>query len=555
MKKGISLIVLVITIVISLILVSVIVVNLVNDDVTNRAFEVKFKTNTKSYQDQLEMYISSKKTQAAINGQEYNPTTDVNLTIANAIPNMNEIDKTKYDIISGKLVYKGTDVLTQKLVEEVGVINGVSYNKNKGVNKPLIPSGTGINAITYSGTTPVNVSDPTTDTWYSYTASTLNNTNKNWANMRTADGSIWVWIPRYAYKITSGYRGQGINTNTVDYYGTIDVKFLIGTSNISTDGIMCFKDNSADNNYIVHPAFTFDGIELDGIWVAKYKARSSVAVLVDNDLSPDIVINDTSSTWFRLNISNMFKKAREMETRSIYGFSNVSPSISIDGVDTVKNGIDTHMMKNTEWGAVAYLTTSQYGLKHNTYSLDFGNYYKIYKNELTTPYFGFLSTTGNIYGVYQMTGVNEEFVSAVYKNSNTNSIYGLDSEGALLKNSVDKYKDIYMTTDLYNREQTIIGRKAVYGDATTEVMVETEYSPGNIGREFWYRDAFFLPYSANGDFISRGGHSNGVSTSESSGSGGNSLSTYLIGIYASSYQYGGIGSKTFRPVLLVNNEL
>ena len=34
--------------------------------------------------------------------------------------------------------------------------------------------------------------------WYSYE-------NKKWANAETQDGSMWVWIPRYAYRINSEY--------------------------------------------------------------------------------------------------------------------------------------------------------------------------------------------------------------------------------------------------------------------------------------------------------------------------------------------------------------
>ena len=34
--------------------------------------------------------------------------------------------------------------------------------------------------------------------WYDYD-------KKQWANAKTLDGSYWVWIPRYAYKITSGF--------------------------------------------------------------------------------------------------------------------------------------------------------------------------------------------------------------------------------------------------------------------------------------------------------------------------------------------------------------
>ena len=58
------------------------------------------------------------------------------------------------------------------------------------------------------GMTPIKFTEPTSttmgsieetnwsdDTWYDYS-------QKRWANTKSADGSMWVWIPRYAYKIT-----------------------------------------------------------------------------------------------------------------------------------------------------------------------------------------------------------------------------------------------------------------------------------------------------------------------------------------------------------------
>ena len=94
--------------------------------------------------------------------------------------------------------------------------------------------------------------------------------------MQTEDGSMWVWIPRFAYKIT----GE-----------TIDVKFLIGTTDNYYDGDQIKTaqrqktesqtiDSTAD--YTVHPAFTNETSinfanggwdkEISGIWVAKFEA-------------------------------------------------------------------------------------------------------------------------------------------------------------------------------------------------------------------------------------------------------------------------------------------
>ena len=42
----------------------------------------------------------------------------------------------------------------------------------------------------------VTVTSDNQDNWYDYE-------NQKWANTKTQDGSYWVWIPRYAYKIES----------------------------------------------------------------------------------------------------------------------------------------------------------------------------------------------------------------------------------------------------------------------------------------------------------------------------------------------------------------
>ena len=64
------------------------------------------------------------------------------------------------------------------------------------------------------------------------------------------------------------------------------------------------------------------------------------------------------------------------------------------------------MIKNMEWGAVAYLKQSQYGLEdvdiainnNGTTYYTGGGASNAYKDNITQ------STTGNIYGVYDMSG-------------------------------------------------------------------------------------------------------------------------------------------------------
>ena len=547
-RRGISLIVLVITIIIMIILATAIILSLNGGHIIEKAGEAKTNNNILSMKEKYNMLLAEK----MLKGESISEFS------AKEKEGILGDYEGKVDIVFGNLMITGvvSDDERNELKKQ-GIPDSTNYNSNKKVNKPLLPEGNSISAISWpSGVE--TTADSNTDTWYNYASSATDNNNKNWANMKTADGSYWVWIPRYAYKITSGYRGEGIAEDSTEYYGTIDVKFLIGTSDVATDGTKCVRGNLAGSKYVVHPAFTFGDVELEGIWVAKYKARSSVDVTEFDDTTPDIIINNEKTMWQKMNIGNMFTKCREMETKPIYGWNNVSSGINSDSTDTTNNKIDTHMMKNTEWGAVAYLTTSNYGLKHNKVVVS-GSYSNIYKNELTKPYYGYPSTSGNIYGIYQMTGVNSEYVVALTKNTTTGSIYGADELCNSLKMANEKYKNMYLTKDIGNTSETIIGRKAVYGDATTEVMIERLNQYNNIIRSLWYRDGIYLQYSdRGGNFITRGGHSKGVSYSDDNSSG-NSLSTYLIGLYASSYAIGGyrqyVGMNSFRPVLLVNSSI
>lgn len=62
-------------------------------------------------------------------------------------------------------------------------------------------------------------------------------------------------------------------------------------------------------------------------------------------------------------VGNFFTASRNMETNNRYGWGT-------DG-----KGFDTHFMKNTEWGAIAYLTHSDYGNDHEVWLNNSSKYY------------------------------------------------------------------------------------------------------------------------------------------------------------------------------------
>ncbi len=250
--------------------------------------------------------------------------------------------------------------------------------------------------------------------WYEYGTTydeTNDTTTKRWANAQTEDGSMWVWIPRFAYKIT----GE-----------TIDVKFLIGTSNnyydeegnIQTAQRQKTTDQIIDSTkeYTVHPAFTNESSinyanggwdkELTGIWVAKFAAgyasgNNSAPVKSSNENYSQSTggVQATESTTGKedtLTARNWLDGIYGSTTTSIkyptfqgttYAMNYINHSdayriaraLTDDGniYGLSSNTANSHLMKNSEWGAVAYLSKSQYGQNNkeitiNNINLDSG---------------------------------------------------------------------------------------------------------------------------------------------------------------------------------------
>ena len=173
------------------------------------------------------------------------------------------------------------DLLNQYEEELNRYTNSNSNSRWDGkVNKPELM--TGMSAIKF--TEPTDSAEGTTvDTsssdkeWYNYE-------NKKWANAKTEDGSMWVWIPRYAYRI---HKENGVETQK------FDIVFLVGLTDnyydengkLQTAQRQTSEDQTIVTNgdtYTVHPAFTNESSinytnggwneELAGIWVAKFEA-------------------------------------------------------------------------------------------------------------------------------------------------------------------------------------------------------------------------------------------------------------------------------------------
>ncbi len=269
----------------------------------------------------------------------------------------------------------------------------------------------------------------TDSNWYDYG-------NKKWANDKTKDGSYWVWIPRYAYKIMVGY---GIQTDE----GKVDVKFLPGIGNepkegdntsIETKGYeIGEKDTSM--HYFLHPAFKFGEKPIEGFWVAKFSpSKNNVA---GND---EVKVVPNANMWRNVSVSEAFNLCRDMESKTNhYGWK--------------EREVNIHLMKNIEWGAVAYLSKSQYGAvgkvwnnPHNDYQTGCSGDTEDKINCDTCEAYNTkngvkASTTHTIYGVYDMRGGAWEYVMGNLL------IDGVRQNGSAdffnLEGIEDKYMDVY----------------------------------------------------------------------------------------------------------------
>ena len=403
--------------------------------------------------------------------------------------------------------------------EEPELSSDGSYSESKGVNTPNL--GEGMTPIKWDETAndgagdwiETEGSDPD---WYDYSA-------KEWANARTEDGSMWVWIPRFAYSITSGYHSSST--------GTIEVEFMKGTSNEGATGqtIVEYNDSTTSNytqfpnGYVIHPAFNY-GETVSGIWVAKFEASpvgatTEVANSEYDGTDKKLQVVPGVSSWRSITISNIY-----------------------DVCKAYNSTLNSHMMKNDEWGAVAYLSKSKYGKEteevwiNNSSSFitgSAGNSASAAEDEETTTDYTSTqgvraSTTGNVYGVYDMSGGAWEYVAAYVNNGNSN----LTSYGNSLYTSTDaKTKNVYAKGSSDNDSSNYSANAGVYGDAV--------YETSSNGSETmsWYSDSSHFPDTSN-PFLLRGGYYNDY---------------FYAGVFSFNILDGSSNiHDSFRPVLVTN---
>ena len=430
------------------------------------------------------------------------------------------------------------------------------------VNKPDLMSG--MSAIYFDNNKATKVGNTDKDKWYSYN-------DKEWANAQTEDGSMWVWIPRYAYKINKSTK-------------TCDIVFLIGTSDnyYDKDGKVQTAQRQTSNGqtiktdgeaYTVHPAFTNESNigyvnggwkkELTGIWVSKFEAGYFDKNLVDADKEKYSSSVNYSQTY------GYTPAAKNEDARNyldeIYGSKttaikyptfqggkysmnyinhndafNISKAIAGDSNNVYglkSNSTDSHLIKNSEWGAVAYLGQSQYGLYNKNIrinNVNMGdNSHFVYAmtgyaakeedaaNTTNTDAIAWnqtggelASTTGTIYGIYDMSGGTWERSASLVNNGNSRlNEFGSSLMYSLKDGKSSEYVTVYETdtsvdntgvswTDenLLKTNEANYKKNTKYGDAIKET------STAGTGNTSWNGDYSYFAGLCSPFFL-RGGHS------------------------------------------------
>ena len=325
-------------------------------------------------------------------------------------------------------------------------------------------------------------------TWYNYD-------NQMWANAVTIKDSIrrdayksagigtpiniedintfMVWIPRYSYALgnTYGYQIEGAETPSKATPGAFNIKFV--RKNVTEMGSGKYTGDTPEN-YFTPSSFCWGdtcddeatrkaagNIELPGIWVSKFELTGTI---------DDISSIPNAESIRNQNVSSLFTGIQS-EINGEIGLKNYG----------LNGNYDTHMIKNTEWGAFVYLSQSKYGkYGNNQYS---GAAKEVAVNNCSNYITGIgannvsdgkssttctnntyetregqtASTTGNIYGIYDASGGAYEYTMGNYNNNVSSS--GFSSMPA------KRYYNLYdsamaMKGDAYNGD----GTANFYGD-------------------------------------------------------------------------------------------
>ena len=505
-----------------------------NDTVKINKEKTKVDTN-----DTLRVASSNSDVEATLDGTNINVKVKGNKqATATITASLGDISKTATVAIIARPKDGDTQVANLTFSTNYGKIDVIWLDTVNNVisepNAPILDDGSNkMTPVVYDETAQnfVTATSTSKGVWYDYNGEEDGESvvqGNKWANATTANGSYFVWIPRYAYRITY-YDSETSTTPTGFYDGFGQWKASTGEIRLELDtGIETVQYGK--EKYIVHPAFETNldnggwDRDIKGFWCAKYEAVSKNSELC---FIPDV------ESWRYQNIGQQYTTA----INATYGYT-----ISNANTDEIRSFMYSHMMKNSEWGAVAYLTQSKYG--RNGKEIDINNSNSFITgngggstsvssvsgtaNAYNTVKGVKASTTGNVYGIYDMSGGAWERV-ALFNSKDDDGYFssnGWDTIGNItgIKSTVDsstkltsgtstKYATKYDNKTTSSSSNSIIYTVGKIGDATKEVNIGGSQSLSNITEYYnWFSDCSYLTSSVYPVAIRGGSYDSGSLT-------------------------------------------
>ena len=357
---------------------------------------------------------------------------------------------TLYGIGASEVVVEGYNILFNAPIEQQG--DRTILNINEFRKEPSLPIlFADMTAITWENGVEKEVKAPhaNPEKWYDYYAGRM-------ANAKTKDGSYWVWIPRFAYRITyytdasqsvvkgyytdKGFVGADMETATDESaiktpYFKMEKEFVPNYETIKTKG------------FRVHEAFGKAGSQRKGFWISKYMAGT------DGRFAPNNTILKTEQMY-----QAFFNADRMTRDNNPYGLDYTVQHSSIP--------------RSTEYGALYYLI----GISNPAFS----------PNTTTTSDIANVTsaTFGNETGVFDLNNGVREWTADVAANSFKNF------EDEIKKLNMANYgvESLFMQKDGYGIDKDrvpLIGKinlvydKVVtsgsnknYGEASLEFMTD-----------------------------------------------------------------------------------
>ena len=407
----------------------------------------------------------------------------------------------------------------------------------------------------------------------------------------------WVYVPRYSYEVM---RRDAIDL--VQQPEDFKIKFETISPYIpkKSPGAGCSTSNSPKSyrigcgrprryigydaacrnctvpgtTWATHPAFTWmdeDGnpVELNGIWVGKFETTGST------------LPNEKHISLMPGGIGDMYDVAKSMgveDRNNKYG-NTTETNLPNQNSNNLLSA-SSHMLKSSEWGAVAYLSASRYGagvnqvFNNSQYQASYDgdgvptngvtgcgpidkdnvNASGTYTGDdsalgtsaachgSSNPEYAYngeigklASTTNNVYGVYDMAGGAWEYVMGSYTTNSTQSSTSQFSNAAK-----PPYVDLYAQS-IFDGDQLTNNNLCTWATCGGHALHETKsvqsVSTSNYGSASWGDDFSYFTYS-NYQWPKRGGNAND----------GHAAGLFFSGS-SNGYAYADYG---FRVILLAN---